>query len=164
MALNSYAQLTLNGSALSGDVTVFEIGSVDVSADHIEIHEVRWGAAVPVASSTARPGKPALQPVVITKRIDQTTPLLYQALFTNMAVDGDIKLFDSDPDSGGTRHRFTVKIAKARIQSIDSCSPDTFEPAVMTRPAREVVTIAAASVNWRDEVNGVEYQRDASAR
>jgi type VI secretion system secreted protein Hcp len=164
MALNSYAQLSLNGTALSGDVAVAEMGGVDVSADHIEVNEVRWGAAVPATSTTARYGKPELQPIVLLKRVDQTTPMLYQGLFTNMSVDGDIKLFEPDPDNGNTRHRFTIKIAKARIRSIASWSPDTLDPAELARPAREVVTIAAASVNWRDEVYGTEYQRDSAAR
>ena len=164
MAFNSYARLTLNGTPLAGDTTVAEIGGVDVSADHIEVYEVRWGSASAMASADGRPGRAQVQPVLITKRVDQSTPRLYQAMMTNAAIDGAIKLFDTHPDSGEVRHRFTLTLAKARIQSITSCSPDTLDTAVAARPAREVVAIAAATLTYSDEVNSVEYRQDLSPR
>lgn len=164
MALNSYARLRVNGTALDGDTMLQQIGGVDVSSDHLEVYEVRWGSGVPAATVTGRPGRLEMQPILITKRVDQATPRLYQALATNAAVDGDIKLFETHPQDGTSRHRFTLVIAKARIQSIASCSPDTLDAALSTRPAREVVAIAATSVTYRDEVHSVEYQQDVSAR
>lgn len=164
MALKAYAALTLNGTALDGDTSVNQIGGVDVSDGHIEVYEVRWGASVPTANTAGRLGKAELAPVVFSKRIDQTTPLLYEGLFTNMLVDGRVKLFDNDPDSGEVQHRFTLAITKARIQAIDSRSPDTHDPGTTAHPAREMVTIVGGSVTWRDEVKGIEYAHAVTPR
>lgn len=164
MALNSYARLKLQGTPLDGDTTQATMGGVDVSSDHIELHEVRWGLGVPATTSTARPSRAELQPIVITKGIDQSTPQLYRALAVNAVVEGDILLFDTHPDDGSTRHRFTLTVGKARVQSIASCSPDTLDPSVSGRPAREVVTIAAPSLKLRDEVQSTEYQYDVVQR
>jgi hypothetical protein len=66
-ALNAYAALQANGTALDGDVTMETIGGVDVSSDHIEIYQIEHNIT---------PGKNKLisGPIVLQKRIDQTTP------------------------------------------------------------------------------------------
>lgn len=164
MALSSYARLKLQGTPLDGDTTHATMGGVDVSSDHIELHEVRWGLGVSSPTSTVRPGRAELQPIALTKGIDQSTPQLYRALAVGANVDGDILLFDTSPEDGSTRHRFTLTLSKARVLSIASCSPDTFDPEVSGRPAREVVTIAAPSVTMRDELHSIEYQHEAPPR
>jgi type VI secretion system Hcp family effector len=164
MALNSYARLTLNGAALSGDTTQNTVGGVDVSADHIEVHEVRWGSTMPTIVGSGRTGTFRLEPIRITKRIDKATPRLYAALGGNMSVAGDIKLFDTNPEDGTTRHRFTLTITKGRIQSIASWSPDVYDPAMSAQPPREVVELTAPTVRYRDEVSGVEHEQNLIAR
>lgn len=157
MALNAYARLTVNGEALQGDTTVQTLGGVDVSSDHIEVYELKWGSAAPAAESGGRTGRVAMLPVLITKRIDHSTPRLYQALVTNGQVEGDIKIFDTSADDGSTRHRFTLVLGRSRLQSISSSSPDSLDPEVSARPPREVVAIIATSLTYRDEIHGVEF-------
>jgi type VI secretion system Hcp family effector len=164
MALNAYARLTINGQALQGDTSVQAMGSVDVSSDHIEVSELRWGSAVPAAASGGRTGRAEMLPVLITKRIDQTTPRLYEALVKNSQVEGEIKIFDTDPNDGTTRHRFTLVLGRGRLQSVTSSSPDTLDPAFSARPPREVVAITATSLTYRDEIHSVEYQQESSLR
>jgi hypothetical protein len=55
MALNAYARLTINGESLQGDTAVQTVGGVDVSSDHIEVYELRWGSAVPRLHLAAAP-------------------------------------------------------------------------------------------------------------
>ena len=162
MALPSYARFTLNGVTLEGDTSIGVMGGVDVSSEHIEVFEVRWGTAVPPTGSTR--SRLDVQPVLITKRVDQSTPRLYEAMGRSTVLEGDIKLFDTHPASGETRHRFTLTIGKARVQGIESCSPDSLNPDTASRPAREVVTITAASLTYRDEVSNTEYTQEMTAR
>lgn len=165
MALNAYAALTLNGTPLSGDVTMTSIGNVDVSADHIEAYEVLWGAVL--ETSDEGPGRRAatrrhLLPLQLVKRVDQTTPELYRALAQNATVAGDVKIFDTNPEDGTTRHRFTLELAGSRVVSIESESPDTLDADTTNRPPSERVEIACRTITYRDEVNGVEFTDEVS--
>ena len=162
MALNSYANLTVNGTELTGDTSIGVIGGEDVSSGHIEVFEVRWGSVMPPAGAAR--GRLEMQPVVLTKRVDQTTPLLYQAMASNGVIMGTVKLFDTHPDSGETRLRFTLTLGKGRVQSIASCSPDGLDPAMASRPAREVVTISVSSLTYADVVGSTEYTQDITGR
>lgn len=158
MALNSYFMATLGGTALAGDTTMATIGGVDVSADHMELYEVKWGTRVGTEGQAHRASSHRrILPVRIMKRIDQTTPLLYQGLKQNQRLDGDIKIFDNHPDSGETRHRFTVRLTQARILSIESCTPDAFDADVSNRPPYELVELVPHTIDYVDEVNSIEF-------
>ena len=158
MALNTFASFTLAGTALAGDVTMSTIGGVDVSADHIEIYEVKFGTRVGTEGQAHRASSHRrILPVRIMKRMDATTPTLYQGLKQNQRLDGDIKIFDNDPDSGETRHRFTVRLTQARILSIESCTPDAFDADESNRPAYEVVELVPHTIDYVDEINSTEF-------
>ncbi len=158
MAHNAYAALTYNGSALAGDVTITTIGGVDVSADHMELYQVKWGCRVGTEGQSHRASSHRrIQPIQIMKRIDGTTPELYQALTQNQTIAGDIKIFDTNPEDGATRHRFTITISGARILAIESCSPDAFDADVSNRPPYEVVELVPHTITYTDVVNSKEY-------
>ena len=153
MALNFYAAFTLGGTALNGDVTMETIGGVDVSSDHIEGYELRFGTRVSTEGQAHRASSHRrILPVRIMKRIDQTTPLLYQGLKQNQRLDGDIKIFDNDPDSGETRHRFTVRLTQARVLSIESSVPDAFDADESNRPPYEVIELVPHTLAYVDEI------------
>ena len=159
MARLFYCELTLNGSALTGDVTMSEIGGVDVSSDHIEGLELHFGTRMDTMhGGSGRSGKRTMDPVRICKPIDRTTPLLYQGLAQNQTVDGDIKLFDTHPDSGETRHRFTFRLTKARISAVTSTSPDAIATENTARPAYEWLELAPHTIAYIDEVNSIEFE------
>ena len=159
MALNFFVAATLNGSALAGDTTMATIGGVDVSADHFEGYELKFGTSVGTEGQAHRASSHRrIHPVEIMKRIDQTTPLLYQGLKQNQRVDADIKIFDNDPDDGSTRHRFTVRITQARILSIQSCNPDAFDADESRRPAYEVIQMVPHTIAYVDEVHSAEFE------
>lgn len=159
MALNAYIAMLANGEALDGDTSISDIAGIDVSNDHIECFSVSWGSHLNSASSSSRRrGGITKLPVSLLKPIDKTTPLLYEALSTNQRIDGSIKLFDTDPDSGSTRHRFTVKLDQARLISIESVSPNTLNPDTAALPPTEQVEMLAHTLTYIDEINGVEYE------
>ena len=54
MALTSYAAITSNGMALTGDVSQASMGGVDVSADHIEVYEFHLGVGTASEGTSAR--------------------------------------------------------------------------------------------------------------
>jgi type VI secretion system secreted protein Hcp len=168
MALHAYAQLSANGTALTGDTMLVEIGGVDVSSDHIEIYELIFGSSRGISGKTGRArGHRQLSPIEMVKRTDQTTPLLYQALSENQRIDGDIKLFDADPETGEIRHRFTVSVTKARVSSLTTVSPDVYDAEASNRPIYDLLEIVAGTITYTDLVNSVEYsdsEMSASSR
>lgn len=158
MALNAYGALTYNGTAFSGDVSVTTIGGVDVSADHIELYEVKWGTRVGTEGQSHRATTHRrVLPIQIMKRVDQTTPELYQALTTNATIAGDIKIFDTNPEDGTTRHRFTITLSGGRILAVESRNPDAFDADVSNRPPYEVVEIVPHTITYTDVVNSKEF-------
>jgi type VI secretion system secreted protein Hcp len=154
--LNPFAELTLNGAKLEGDVSLTTTGGVDVSKDHIELFSLDWGS---LWDTSQRQPRRQLLPVVFTKRIDRTTPLLYRALTEQATVAGEIKLFDTNPEDGSTRYRFRLTLEDARIVKVESSLPNTFDFGAFG--LRETVEIAPRTITYTDVVNGVTFTETA---
>jgi type VI secretion system Hcp family effector len=165
MAFHVYAALNLAGEPLSGDTTITHIGDVDVSTDHIEIYELNFGAERQGKSKerSSRPkARHRLVPVRFVKRTDQTTPLLYRGLNRGQILEGEIKLFDADPDTGEIRQRFAITLRKAQITAVTTTSPDVFDPEESNRPVYDFLEIVPQSIVYEDRVHAVEFE-DAQA-
>lgn len=163
MALHSYASLSVAGSELTGDVSVSQLGGVDVSSGHIELFEVHFGTRIGTEGQAHRAAsRRTILPVRLVKRLDQTTPRLYQALKQNVRVDGDVKMFDNDPDTGETRHRFTLRISQARITLVETWTPNPFDADQSNRPPHELVEMVPHTIAYVDEVHSVEFEDEWS--
>ena len=88
------------------------------------------------------------------KRIDQTTPIIADAIANERMVSGQIKIFDNDPDSGETRHRFSIYFSNALIVGSKVVLPDAFDAEESNRPPVEYVKIIAEEVSLVDEISG----------
>jgi type VI secretion system secreted protein Hcp len=158
----SFAALTFDGTTISGDVTHATIGGVDVSRGHIEVFDLSFGARVTTAPNTGASvratGRRQLAPVRLTKPMDRTTPLLYQALSQNQTVDGDIRIFDTDPEDGSTRHRFTIRLARARVTAVESAVADPNVGVPVPGRPYDTVELVPHSITYVDEVASVEYE------
>ncbi len=158
MALNLYCAFDLAGTALSGDVTMTTIGGVDVSTDHIEGYELHFGTRIDDGTTQRASSRRRIEPVRLRKRTDATTPLLYQGLAQNQRLDGDIKIFDVNPGTGETRHRFTVRLTQSRIVGVNTASPDVLDPATTNRPITEWLELVPHTIAYIDEVNSTEFE------
>jgi type VI secretion system secreted protein Hcp len=160
MALQSYARLTCNGTALEGVITTTEVGGVDVSSEHLELSSLEFGLSAGGRSGTAgrATGRRQYEPIVFTKRVDRSTPLLYQALAQNQRVDGEFKLFEIDPVDGTVRHFFTIGVERGAIIGIHSESPDVRDPNVASWDAFETVSLMFATIRLEDLVSGTAFE------
>lgn len=159
MALNAYLEATINGTALDGDSTMTEIGGVAVDSNHIEVYELKYGTTISAEAQSAHvSAHRRIQPIHMMKRWDQTSALLYQALKENQRLDGTFKIFDTNPDDGATRHRFSVTLTQARILSIESFLPDAFDADESNRPPYEVVQMVPHTIRYTDEINSTEFE------
>lgn len=165
MAVHSYASLSVAGTELTGDVSVAELGGVDLSSGHIELFEVHFGTRLGTEGQSHRAAsRRTMLPVRLVKRLDQTTPRLYEAMKKNMRVDGDVKIFDKDPDSGEARHRFTLRISQARLTLVETRSPNQFDADQSNRPPYDLLELVPATIAYVDEVHSVEFQDEWSTR
>jgi type VI secretion system secreted protein Hcp len=158
----SFAALTVNGAPLGGDVTQATIGGVDVSRGHIEVYDLSFGARVTTAPNTgASPrstGRRQLDPLRLTKPMDRTTPLLYQALSQHRTIAGDVLIFDTNPEDGTTRHRFTIRLSDARITAVASAVTDPNVGIPVPGRPYESVELVPHTIAYIDEVASVEYE------
>lgn len=161
MALNFYCALTLNGTALAGDVSQTEFCGLDVSADHIEGYALDMGVASGWEGTSARQASHRThRPVTLTLRADQTMPMFWQGLVENQNLAGSIKLFDNATEAGGDglgRQRFNVQITDGRVIDVQVNSPDSFSGDASTRPVTVTVKLIAAELLLEDLVKSTSY-------
>jgi type VI secretion system Hcp family effector len=163
MAFHVYAAFEINGTELSGETTLANIGGVDVSGGHIEIYELNFGAerAMREGSNSGRGlGRHRLMPLRLVKRTDRTTPLLYHALSHGLRIDGEIKLFDAHPETGEIRQRFAITLGQARLTAMTTTSPDVFDPEDSTRPVYDFLELLPNTITYTDVVHGIEFMDD----
>jgi type VI secretion system Hcp family effector len=166
MAFHVYAELTINGTELTGETTLATIGDVDVSSGHIEIYELNFGAerALREGSRSGRSiGRHQLMPLRLVKRTDRSTPLLYEALSRGRRIDGEIKLFDAHPETGEIHQHFAITLAQARLTAMTTTSPDVFDPEDSNRPVYDFLELLPNTITYTDVLHGIEFM-DSQAR
>jgi type VI secretion system secreted protein Hcp len=156
MALNAY--LTLIG----GSVGAIK-GSVVQKGRENSILVVAYSHLIEAAGeerSGQATGKPVHHPILITKGIDRSTPLLYQALVNNESfTTWQLKFWTTA--SGGSLgtgqeiQNFTVDLTHARIASIRLIKPNTTDPDTASMPDREEVAFTYQNIQWTWNDGGI---------
>ncbi len=154
-AFNSYLTLTLNGEDVAGESTLQEIGGVDVSGS---IECVAFNHEVFASGG----GRKTHGPVKIVKRVDKSSPLLYQGFDQNQTATAAFKFFRLNSDSGETEHHYTITLVNARISSIRHWFPNTLDPAGAALPQMEEISFIYQSIIITSETGSTEYQMDAN--
>jgi type VI secretion system Hcp family effector len=148
-AFNAYAELTLNGSAVTGDVSNPTVGGDDVSQNHIEIFEYRQNVSLDKTGTEVK-----VSPVTLLKKSDAATPVFIQALIENQTVEGVIKFYTVDRFTGATKLDTTVGIVDGRIIAVKQRQPNVLDDDVATLPNYELIKIEAAELIFTDVESG----------
>ncbi len=144
---------------IEGDMT--EPGKEGLILVHGFNHEIN----VPFdAASGGVTGRRRHEPLRILKEVDRSTPLLYQALAMNEVLDPVILRFYRIDPGGGEEHFFTITLENARIIGMRQWMPNELDPATQTYRHMEEVSFTYQRINWRDEVNQIEFQDDWTIR
>jgi type VI secretion system secreted protein Hcp len=150
MAINAHLSLKINNADVKGESTQLSDGS-------IECHSFAIGVSNPIDWSTgAASGRREYSAIVITKRIDRASPLIWKALCTNQIVEGKFKFFRPPVDGGAVDEQFyTVEFKNGRIESV-SQSIASDHPAENISFAYRTITItydskAAKGVTHTDD-------------
>jgi type VI secretion system secreted protein Hcp len=155
MALNLYLELTAGGIKVEGEPTEPPAGR----ENDIECFSFESSVALTRAAGTmTSTGRRKHDAIVVTKRIDKSTPRIAQALVANDRSLGAIfRFFRADP-LGQSAHFYTVEIREAGITSQKHLSPETFDPVKRDLPAIEVVSFIFERIIWRNEDPEVVFE------
>ena len=156
MALNAY--LTLKG-AKQGDIK----GSVTQKgrADSIMVIAVQHEVTSPRDAASGLPtGKRQHHPFIITKELDKSTPLLFNALVNNESLT-EWKLQHWQPSpSGVEKQHYTVELENASIAYIRSIMPNNKHPELMKFAEYEEIGFTYQKITWTWMDGGITAEDD----
>ena len=160
MALSAY--LTLKGKK-QGDIK----GSVTQRGHEGSIGVVAVDHAIqsPRDAATGLPtGKRMHSPLRITKQVDQSSPLLYQALANNETiVNWKLDLFGAT-GRGAEQLFYTIALTNAAIASIHFVVPDAADPAAVKLPDYEEVAFVYEKIQWTYQPGDITATDDWQAQ
>ena len=161
MALNAYLKLKgQKAGAINGSVTQkgreHSIMVIAVSHQIVSPRDAQSGLAT---------GKRMHKPFVITKELDQSSPLLYNALCTNENLTEWTLQFwapqvKAGSGTGSEVQNFTVKLINANIASIDFRMPNNKDPALMKFGEYEEVAFTYQKIEWTWNDGGITAMDD----
>jgi type VI secretion system secreted protein Hcp len=153
--------LTANGQPVAGDSTVTSLGR----QDSIECLSFRMGAASAASTSSGlATGRRRYDPLVIRKRTDRASPLLWQAFAQNQVVAGELRFFRPNPSGDGTtQHFFTVRFDQARITQVRHALPMVLLPDSAPTPLLDEVSFTAQTYRWTFVAGGIEFEDSISS-
>lgn len=156
MAMNIHVWVRgQNLGEVRGDSTVT---SMDREGS-IEAFKLEYMVKTHIEASGMATGERSHGPVTITKRIDQSSPILHQALCNNEELEVTIKFYRPNPiGDGTTEHFYTIRLRQGRISSIRTISPSTVDQITESLPAMEEVSFVFGAITWIYESGGIEFE------
>ena len=168
MAMQAYLKLTgLKQGQIKGSITQ------NTRQDKIGVQAVNHQIQSPRDPATGQPsGKRQHKPFIITKELDKSSPLLYQALVTNETIsDWELQFFTTainpQTGTGSEKNHYTVKLINATISSIDFFMEHTRKNAsgqtssfAEQQPEYEKVAFTYQKIVWTWNDGGITAEDD----
>ena len=157
MAQTVHLILKIEGNDVEGESTISSMdreGTIECNSfeDSVESpREARTGLMT---------GRRQYSPVVISKRIDKSTPLLFKALAMNEKVDeAEFRFYRPSPGGSGAEEHFqTIKLEGAHISSITRVSKDSIMGGENSPPMMERVEFVFETITVTYEIGGATHQ------
>jgi type VI secretion system secreted protein Hcp len=144
MALNAYLKLKgQKQGQFKGSAT--EKGREDSIVVIAVTHEV---SSPRDAASGQAAGKRMHKPLVITKELDRSSPLLYGALVNNENITEWTLQFWRPDRTGAEKQTYTIKLTNANIASIQFVMPNNKEPQLAKLAEYEQVAFTYEKIEW----------------
>ena len=159
MALNSYLRLEAESQ---GQIK----GSCDQAGREDTIEVIGWSHEVvsPRDAASGMPmGKRQHKPVVVTKAVDKSSPLLMNVLVNNENVM-NFRLECWRPSPTGTEQQhYTVELENANISGIRLEQLNNKYPENMSHDTREHISFTYQKIIWTWEDGGITAEDDWKA-
>lgn len=105
-------------------------------------HQINIPYDVPTGQIT---GQRQHSPMIITKYVDRSSPLLYKAMCSNETAEAYLKYYRTNT-SGQEEHYYTIHLQNCHIISIKTAFPNI-----------EQISILYQTITWTWEEGGIEY-------
>ena len=102
-------------------------------------------------------------PIVITKEVDNSSPVLRQMMNTNESIKEAYIRFWTPSASGKEIQHYTVKLTQARIVSMKTVMANNKIPSNMQLKEYEEITITYVRAEWTWMDGGITTVEDASS-
>lgn len=149
--------LQLNGNDVAGEPSITQIAGEDVSN---AIECLSFSTLAFEAAPSKGGGNPLYRPITITKRNNQSSPLLLQGFAQQLPVTAEFRFYRRAPGGGADERYQTVTLTQGRISSLSLASPDQLSPATAANPPTDVVSFTFTTMTWRNELTGQEFTVD----
>ncbi len=156
MALNAYLRLT-------GETQADILGSVTQAGREDSIMVIGCSNEVvsPRDAASGLPtGKRQHKPLVITKEIDKSTPLLYYSLINNENITAWELQFWQPSSAGPEVQFYTIKLTNASIAGIRGEMLNNKYPENMPHKEREHVSFVYQKIEWTWMDGGISAEDD----
>ncbi len=127
--------------------------------DQILVQQISHSIAVP---GGAQAGKRMHKPVIITKTLDKSSPLINTALSNGEPLKTCRIEFFRNSVSGGQEHFYTIDLKNALIIGVDLMLPHCQDHSTAHFTQLERVHIAYETITWRHEIAGTSGYDDWS--
>jgi type VI secretion system secreted protein Hcp len=156
MAETVHLFLKANGVDIKGESIQSSLGRQDsIECLYFE-HTVQSARD---AGSGMPSGKRQYLPIIIRKRVDKSSPLLYKALVENQALSGTFKFYRPNPTGDGTTEQFyTINFKNGRLTSLKQFVAETYQPTTANFPPLEEVGIIFNAISWTYTNGGVTFE------
>lgn len=151
MAETVHLFLKANGVDIKGESTQTSLGRQDSIECVYFDHTV---TATRDAAAGMSAGRRNYSPIIIRKRIDKSSPLLFKALTASEVIDAVFKFYRPNPAGDGTTEQFyTISIKQGQIISVREYVADTLNLQTNTLPPLEEVSFVFKTIS-RTYTNG----------
>jgi type VI secretion system secreted protein Hcp len=156
-ALNAYLQIRgVKSGNVAGGVT--QKGREGQIAVFSTTHEIVSPRDIATGQAT---GKRQHKPLLITKELDKSTPILAKMLVTNEVLsEVTLRFWRPSPMGGQEQQYFTVKLTNASIASIKLVQPSTVHADQRTLPDYEEVSFTYQKIEWTWVDGGITASDD----
>ncbi|MFP7754274.1 Hcp family type VI secretion system effector [Thermodesulfobacteriota bacterium B35] len=156
MALNAYLKLTAESTGeIKGSVT--QAGREDSIMVIAVEHEIVSPRDVASGLPT---GKRQHKPLVITKEVDKSSPLLYTVLVNNENITKwELRFWQPSPSGQEVQH-YTIQLENASISGIQLEMLNNKYPENMAHKEREHVAFTYQKIIWTWEDGGITAEDD----
>jgi type VI secretion system secreted protein Hcp len=154
MTVEGVTQGDISAGAMSPD----SVGTVyqEDHEDEIQVLAVEHNIIIPRDIQSGQPSGPRMHnPIKITKRVDKSSPLLYQALVTGESLTCSIEWYRTGED-GTQEPYFIQEIEGAAVVDIKAYSPNIQDPANGPYGHLEEVSFSYSTITWTHEPGGTE--------